>query len=195
MLWQRYKNTLLVLGIIALVLAGIAALDQGSGAPETATESIGLYPQAYMEDTDSRVYDEGGAPHYRLRTQQTLYFDSDPVSGEEGEFASLHRPHIALHSDDERFWQLTANSAQGQLAEEKMTLHKKVRAWQGPDEAPTTEVTTEELHIDIGEQYAETDKAVTMRGQQSHTTAVGMQVFFEREVIELLSEVQSRYDP
>ena len=55
-------------------------------------------------------------------------------------------------------------------------------------------IATSELRLNTQQQFAETDKAVTMRAAKSEITAVGMRAEMKREHIELLSHVKGTYE-
>lgn len=190
---RRRQNTLLA-AVLALLLTALLLIDFDPSSPLRETpEDVELLPDAYLVDMETRDFNALGQPQYLVRADSALYYAGD--NNLRGGYTTFSTPLLTFRSDDAAPWQLRADIGRSDTQGETITLISDVRLWQGTRDTTFAELSTDELLIKLSSRYAETEKAVTMRSEQSRTTAVGMRAFLDEEVIELLSEVESTYDP
>lgn len=152
------------------------------------------FPNGYVENMHTRVFDEQGQLHYRLSAQRADHFQTDPAAPGADDYSLVEHPDLAMHPQAAEPWHLQARKGRIDKQGDRVLLHDGVRAWQNGEQG-LTELTTSELWVEVPQEYAHTDKAVNMRAEQGTTDAIGMRAQLGEERIELLSEVQGLYHP
>ncbi len=188
--FRRQQNALLA-AILAVLVLALLFIDFDPPATDPP-EAIDRYPDAYLFDMESREFNQEGRTHYTVRAFSALYYSGEPRPDGHAVFS---RPRLTFYGEGRPPWQLRADTGRGDPGGERLSLSSNVRLWQAEGDTDIAELLTEELHINLRARYAETGKTVTMRSEQSLTTAVGLRAFLDTEVVELLSEVESIYEP
>lgn len=161
--------------------------DMLSGADDAAAKKV--FPQSYMTGIVDRNYDQTGALKYQMIARSAATFTDDAINRSE-----IDHPHVTLYNPSNSApWQLSAN--QGATLSNTITLLDNVQVWNEQGEYGQLTLTTDDLIIDTDEQFAHTDKPVTMRSERGTTSAVGLSAELDSGRIELLSEVKASYAP
>lgn len=154
------------------------------------------FPYAYMTSIETLEYDSGGKLRFKMSTPEARYFQLDTSKPSPEDYTLIEQPDIIFFSArDASPWHLRADQGRSNANGHEVVLTHNVSAEQQSSEQGLIQVTTSELHINTESQYAETDKAVKMRAQQSQIETVGMRAFMNEDRIELLSEVRGTYAP
>lgn len=189
-----FRHPLSWLGL-ALVIITLVFWDRSpTERLQPAAEPEQHFPAAYVENMHTRVLDEQGKLHYRLRAQRADHFQEDPAGPGAEDYSVIEHPDLTMHPQTAAPWHLQARMGRIDDQGDLVLLHDGVRAWQDGEQG-LTELTTSELWVEVPKEYAHTDKAVNMRAEQGTTDAIGMRAQLGEERIELLSEVRGLYKP
>lgn len=179
--------------VLALVITVLIFWDGPGELLVPTPELAPAFPQAYMEQMETRVFDTDGRLRYHLQADSAEHYQPDPRRATELDYSLIDQPDLTMYPQDANPWHLVARTGRTDARGDQVHLSGGVRAWQD-DERGLTEIITSELWVDVPREYAHTDKAVKMRAVQGTTDAVGMQAELGEERIELLSEVRSVYN-
>lgn len=107
----------------------------------------------------------------------------------------LARPRMEIYNDTASPWQVVAERGTIKSGTELVLLHGKVEIWRLDDAGEREfEILTSELRVFPKVQYAETDKAATIKGPGSVTRTRGFRANFSHNRLELLERVRSRIE-
>lgn len=190
-----WKHPLTWIGLF-LLTALVAIWDY---SPEdllrpTPEEAQSRFPQAFMTASETRHYDADGKLQYQTLSERADHFQQLPNHSSPRDYSLIQAPDVTVFGEDPSPWRLTARLGRSDAAGEILIFTGEVRAWQQSANG-TTEITTPELEVEPNRQFAQTDKAVTMRSPQGRHDAVGMRADLAKDHIELLSEVRGTYEP
>lgn len=185
------------LAIIALlVLAFILWEKSPSVLSTTPPTEAGEFPYAFMTDIETLEYDDEGKLRYRMVTLAAKHYQANLNQAGPKDYTLIEEPQLAFFSENDTApWYLSAMEGRSDNNGQQIMLRTNVVAEQTSTSQGLIRASTSELHVKIGEQYAETDKAVKMRAQQGEIETVGMQAFLNEDRIELLSQVRGTYAP
>jgi lipopolysaccharide export system protein LptC len=194
-IFQRFPKQWLAL--IALLVIGLIMLEK---SPTVTIEPLRAdptrFPYAFMTEIETIEYDPTGKLRYKLNTPAARYFQADPMQPGPQDYTIIDQPRIVIFSaNDTAPWHLSAERGQSDANGQQVRLTTDVRAEQDSARHGLMSVTTSELLINPALQYAETDKPVNMRAQQSHIETIGMRAYLSEDRIELLSSVRGSYAP
>jgi lipopolysaccharide export system protein LptC len=180
---------------LALVIIVLVFWDRSpTQRLQPTAEDDPQFPNAYIENMETRVFNAQGRLHYRLTARRADHFQVDPISPGEDDYSLVERPDLTMYPETAAPWHLKAEMGRSDARGEVVLLYDGVRAWQDGAHG-LTELVTSELWLEVPQEYAHTDKAVNMRAEQGTTDAIGMRALLGEERIELLSEVQGLYRP
>ena len=148
---------------LALVICFFAfSLRQKADVASYAYDPSG-FPQFYMKDVETREFDQHGKLHYLLTTPQVTHFQLLQEGPSAGDYTLLSTPHMAFYdSESQTPWVVTANTGRSEANGELIRLLDNVLIKQETPTQGLIQITTSELQVHAGEQFAETDKAVKM---------------------------------
>ena len=182
-----------VVGILVIVFATM----RYSGTHEAATTeqaAAEIFPHTYLLDIQVRQFDEAGNMRYQMSAPVVRSFQvqDTPTAGDYSLFTT---PAFLLSNDPQKpNWYVSAQEGRLDTNNEWFTLKNEVLARQTSEKQGETTFNTSELRLNTQQQFAETDKAVTMRAAKSEINAVGLRADMKREHIELLSHVKGTYE-
>lgn len=189
-----WKHPLTWLGLAALVALAVFWDEPTERLLQPDIPLAPEFPEAYLIKADIRQYDSQGQLSYRMLSERAEHFQYLPDRQSPRDYSLVTEPNITVHGEGEAPWRLTARRGRSEDGGERLRFIDNVQAWQQRGDGRQI-ITTEALLIEPNRQYAETDKAVTMRSPRSQHTAVGLRAYLDRDYIELLSEVEGRYEP
>jgi lipopolysaccharide export system protein LptC len=184
----------LVVGVLVIVFATFKYTStQDAETPQQAT--VKIFPHSYITDVEVRQYDRNGVIHYQMNTPLIRRFQAQDNPSTQ-DYSLFETPVFMLVTNPQKpGWFVTAQEGRLDSADVWFTLSQEVLARQTSEKQGETTITTSDLRLNTQDQFAETSKAVTMRGAKSQITAVGMRADMKREHIELLSNVKGTYEP
>ncbi|RYY76608.1 MAG: LPS export ABC transporter periplasmic protein LptC [Gammaproteobacteria bacterium] len=183
-----------VVGILVVVFATI---KYSSTEEKTAAEQadVKVFPHTYLVNIEVQQFDEAGNLRYQMNSPLVRSFQVNETPSA-ADYSLFTTPVFVLSNNPQKpSWYVTAKEGQLDNKDEWLTLKNDVLARQTSEKQGETTITTNELRLNTQQQFAETDKAVTMRAAKSEITAVGMRAEMKREHIQLLSHVKGTYEP
>lgn len=179
--------------VIALALAMLAGLSQWllilSQPKPPIDRSERRIPDYTTQDFTVTAMDNTGQPERRLQAAYMAHFPSDGST----EFTE---PHMTVFRENEASWHIYADHGWMPEDRQQILLQSNVlieNTLATPDDA--LRLATEDMRVLLGEEYAETDKPVTITSQTSVTKAVGMRAYLKEGRLHLLSNVRGVYEP
>jgi lipopolysaccharide export system protein LptC len=181
---------------LALVICFFAfSLRQKADLPGYEYDPSG-FPQIYMKDVETREFDKQGKLHYLLSTPQVTHFQPQQEGPSAQDYTLLDNPHMAFYDTDSKApWKVSAITGRSEANGDIIRLLDNVLIEQQTPTQGLIQITTSELQVHAGEQFAETDKAVKMRSAKGQIDAVGMDADLAQSRLQLKSQVKAVYDP
>lgn len=105
----------------------------------------------------------------------------------------LETPVTRVPRDDSGHYLLSADRGTLPDSREQILLAGNVQLHDNPAAGLPGQVTTDQLTLYPPRDYAHTDHPVQMQRGTDTTSAVGMDLFFDQQRIELLSDVKGEY--
>lgn len=139
---------------------------------------------AYLDQLETRSFDDNGALVSRLQTARARQYTGSPL-------IEMTHPVFSTGQGNRR-WQGRAHSGTADSNNNMLTLENDVVFHQPANAA---KIHTEKLVIDRQQRRAHTDRAVEISANHSQTTAEGMQIDFDAQTIQLQGNVHTRYQP
>jgi lipopolysaccharide export system protein LptC len=145
-------------------------------------------PDYYIVDMVRHTMDQQGELQNVLIADRVYhYLDDDSTE--------LARPRMEIYNDSASPWQVTAERGTVKSNGELVLLHGKVEIWRPDDDGEREfEILTSELRVFPKVQYAETDRAATLKSLGSVTRTRGFRANFSHNRLELLARVKSRIE-
>jgi lipopolysaccharide export system protein LptC len=156
---------------------------------ETTTGTAGPHePDYYLVDMVRHSMNEQGELESVLIADRVYHYPDDDST-------ELARPRMEIYNDTASPWQVVAERGTIKSGTELVLLHGKVEIWRLDDAGEREfEILTSELRVFPKVQYAETDKAATIKGSGSVTRTRGFRANFSHNRLELLERVRSRIE-
>lgn len=200
------KRRILILTL--LLLAGISVwlvVDISNEIPQKPNTSK-LGRDYYMEDVISVVMDKSGLPKYRLTAKKLAHYPGD-------DRIELTSPNITLFSSAHKVWIISAEK--GTLLKNKNEVQltgdvilNKIRDnhagnpqsnshHRSLDKKTSSQsvmtISTQAINIFTDRRLASTDKAVTISTEHGKINAIGMDLYTDKQILELKSAVRGHY--
>lgn len=179
----------LLVGLIVLAL--LSREQAGKNQPREARLDDRAAPRSdfYMEGVLSRHFNRDGRLSHELSAPRIDYFLDAQTS-------QMQQPQIRLAPADGQLWQLSATLANANHASDTLWLQQDVRLIRpAPDGAPTLQMTTDQLNVNLLGRTADTDGDVKFTSPGGQVTATGLRANLDTEQLELLANVQGHYEP
>ncbi len=161
----------------------------------TQSKTVKVFPQVFMTNVDTRDFDAAGTLHYQLKTPLIRHYQINEKSSEK-DYTLFDLPQIVFLGDAQKpAWYMTAQSGRSDNNGELFTLNTDVLVQQASQSQGIVSIKTSELRLNTREQFAETDKAVTMRSAKTQLETTGLRAYIKQDRIELLSHVTGTYEP
>lgn len=172
--------------------------------------AMASYPISYLNNTQTRQYNQQGFLSYTLNAKVIRQFEVDDISTPD---LIIDQPYLTLYDEradnnlekKQTFQKksivssniitstVSAAVAKGFNSNDKLTLTGNVVVKQILENGETSELQTSILYLEPSRRYAQTDKPVIITDARGTINATGMKIFFDEQRIELLSKVVSRY--
>lgn len=176
--------------------------------------AIASYPISYLNNTQTRQYNQQGLLSYTLNAKIIRQFEVDDISTPD---LIIDQPYLTIYDDsadnntDNNVGKqqksqskpiissaiitstFSADTAEGFNSNDKLTLIGNVVVEQILENGETSQLQTSILYLEPSRRYAQTDKPVIITDARGTINATGMKIFFDEQRIELLSKVVSRY--
>lgn len=187
---RQPKSWILLMSLCcALIYGALQYSPHEMLAPEADKSNEKRYPQSYMVGVVDRTYSNAGILEHKMVARSAVSYSDGAIANSE-----VDHPHVTIYgAPDTAPWQLSAK--EGRSQNNTITLQNNVQVWNEKGRYGWVTLTTDELTIDTDQQYAHTDKPVTMRSERGTTRAIGLNAELNNGRIELLSEVKATYAP
>ena len=184
----------LVVIVLLVVFATFKYSNKEDLVSQQQTEAK-IFPQSYITDVEMRQYDASGNIHYQMNTPLIRRFQVKD-SPSDKDYSLFETPVFMVVTNPQRpGWFITSQEGRLDTNDTWFTLTQEVLARQTSEKQGETTISTSDLRLNLQDQFAQTNKAVTMRAAKSQITAQGMRADMKRERIELLSNVKGTYEP
>lgn len=186
---DRYTTWFLA-GLLMLVAAMTFWLDRVVQPPAPKMDGSTRHDMDYQVDnfTSTKMGDDG-LPAYTLSAISMVHYPDDDST-------HLTRPHFTRYGfSGGRTMHILAQRGEVSRDGKEAFFYDHVEVIrEDPDPAKTLTMTTSYLHLIPDNEYAETDKPVTIRDAHTIVTAVGLQLNNKTHIAKLLSHVKGHYD-
>ena len=169
-----------------------AALFGDTAARDSATQAIATN---ILIGSEHRSYDDNGELESFLQAKSSRFYQLNLKHRSANDYTELEAPEFVIYRERGLPWRVSARLAHSRDNAEQVDLFGDVRLWQATDAPQKPELLTSHLVVRPKQQYAETDKPVTIRSPNEITQAIGMKADLEQEKFELLSDVRGVYEP
>jgi len=183
--------------LVAAFVIIFVVLKYSGNVPELINpeRAKAVFPQIFMTDVEMREFATDGTLHFQLKTPLIRHFQVEEKASER-DYTLFDLPQIEFVGTDEKpGWHISAQLGRNDNNGELFTLSTDVLAQQASKTQGIININTTELRVNTREQFAETDKAVTMRSDKTQLNTVGMRAYIKQDQINLLSKVTGTYAP
>ncbi len=155
---------------------------------QVAGEGAATDPGSYMENFTRSAMDVAGNLATRLSADKMYHYPHSQST-------ELLSPVLEVHNGGDLPWHITSERGWVDSEEEVILLFGPVHGWkEGSNGEPELEIRTTDLRILAKNEYAETNRPVTLIGPGTITHGVGMQASLGRSKVKLLEKVRTLYD-
>lgn len=177
------------LTLSSVLLLGVCAffwltLGQGESLVASPSTPPGLHKETYLSGAERWQYDALGERNVTLTIDSGYKTVSSPVT-------HLQSLFVTGRDKEERRWEMTAQAGKLHPHSQELILSKGVKVEQ-VDAGAT--LTTPRLRLLLDEERAVTASRVRLISDNSETTAEGMAIDLARGTVQLLSDVETRYE-
>lgn len=189
----RYTLSIICIIILAAVLWRSPEKDKLLDTlGNTAKESQNRYPNAIMDNTNTRQFSRSGALEFILTTEKILFFEQSSANPQP--FAEYQKPVFIFYGNAQgRPIKLVSDTAYSRDDGNTIELKNNVSLTQTLTNGEQYQLTTDALTILPSTQFAETDKPVIITQPNGVTTATGLKADLKQQRFELLSNVRGNY--
>jgi len=184
MLQSRLRLAIsLILLLVPLLWWGLASTDSHrEPIPEASAERADFF----IREARITRWDPQGDLAQTLESPLVRHY---PDSGE----IHLSTPRALIPGEQGNDFQIQALEGRMPDSQERITLAGDVQLHDNPPSGRITEMQTEQLILYPPRNYAHTDQPVRVTQGPDYTESRGMEVFFDEQRVELLSEVKGTY--
>jgi len=140
-----------------------------------------------IRDARTRHYNVEGALAYQVDADRITFFQFA-----RRDRADLTRPRMVFYQGADSRWRTESRSGVAYDNGQKVVLQGKVVVSELPQ--PGITLRTEKITLKPREEFAETDKVVTITDGVNRTTGKGMRADLKQDKVEILANVESRYE-
>ncbi|MCW8125179.1 LPS export ABC transporter periplasmic protein LptC [Microbulbifer halophilus] len=141
-----------------------------------------------IRDARTRHFNTGGTLAYRVDAERITFFQFA-----RRDRADLTEPRILFYLEDEPRWRTESRTGVAHNNGQRVVLKGDVEINELP-EPGGIRLDTQSITIKPHQEYAETDKLVTITAGPNRTQGKGLRAHLKEDRVEILSEVQSSYE-
>lgn len=152
------------------------------------------YPEAYLVNTTTTQFNEQGKLSHILKSARIDYFAE--TKGKNDGYSLMDSPDMQFYSDTDitqPTWHISASQGHSDLQGNEILLTNNVVLTQKNIDGEIVQIFAENLFVNTNEQYAITRKPVMIKSPSSTTTADGLEIWLNTEVVKLLANVKTLY--
>lgn len=186
---MRYKFMLLILLVGATIMLALWTTPFSLQHHAIVPAPSSTLPDAYMEQVQTVIMDEVGAPKMKIAAPHMIHYLEHDVT-------KLISPHVTIYRNSPEPWHVTARYALATDGTQEILFWDNVLIHHiGDGDNPTTRITTSTLTIHPEQRSAQTAAVITLRQPNLQVTAKGMLADMNSGDIKLLSQTRGEYDP
>jgi lipopolysaccharide export system protein LptC len=187
--WRLARRWIPTVLLIALALFTAWLVERGEDPAPPPAPAGRQNPDYYLENFSTTSMDVTGRRTRTLAAERLLHFPDTDTN-------ELLEPYLIVYHPTRPPWHIRSERGWVSAAGDVVLLLGKVHGWR-EDEAGNRvlDIRTSDLRILPDSEYAETDKPVVIRDQNSETHGIGMRAFLEESRVELLARVVTTYTP
>lgn len=140
-----------------------------------------------IRDARTRHYNTEGTLAYRVDAERITFFQF-----ERRDRADLTEPRMLFYQDKNLKWRTESRKGVAFDNGQKVVLEGDVKVAELPQ--PGITLRTAKIVLKPREEFAETDKVVTITDGANLTTGKGMRANLKQDKVEILSDVESSYE-
>lgn len=184
----RIKHTFPIATALLIAVAAWLLFGERQPAPDLAP----LAPAEtdyYVRDFTLLTSDDDGAWRYRLEAEHMLHFPAT-------EHWEMEAPRIKVFTQEGPNWYGIADRGRAWDEGEHIRLDGAVRLWQAPTPTGTSLiVTSSDVRVRPVEDYADSDTYTVVTQGRDRMEGIGARIWFDRQQVELLSNVKAHLEP
>lgn len=161
---------------------------------EPSSVNDGPTATAILTHSRLRHFDTDGHLKSIIEAPESRHLQIDPRHTSESDFTLLNSPSLTLFEPSKQPWHAASSSAKSQHQGSLIQLFDEVELWRNDSLGQKSALTTDYLAIHPQQQFAETDKPVTIRSATEVTHATGMRAYLDQGRFQLLSDVRGTYE-
>ena len=151
-------------------------------------------PSSYLKNSKTTQFNDSGSISYQLLAERIDTFaTTNETASEKSVLQKLHFTFFAENENTQPTWIITSDSGESQAATGMILLNGNVVIEQQHSNGGITTMHTDTLEIHAHDQYAITNKPVTIESQAGTTTADGLELSLNTKITKLLANVNSLY--
>ena len=181
--------------LAVLVIFSLINYNSDTQPDSTPQNDEKPFPHFYLTEVNLYEFNAQGNLQVQMNTPLVRHFQPDEKASPR-DFTLFASPHIIFAGRNDRAdWDISASEGRSEKDGNLFILSNNVVATQQSDKQGLTTITTSELQVNSREQFAHTDKAVTMRTAKTQLNTVGLHADIQSDRIKLLSNVKGSYEP
>lgn len=189
---NSFRQLAAFVAITVLAAAGLNIHWKTDSLPSASpSQPDQLVPDTIVEQPWLDTFDESGRKIRQLRGQQIQHFEKSKRSDVRNPVVQFEQQSADQPPTP---WEITADTATIYQSNNRVDLQGNVHLWSDATRGGRTEILTEQLLVDTSRQFAETDKAVTIRTHGSEAKSTGLQADLAKEHVLLPSRVKEIHE-
>ncbi|MCF6336955.1 MAG: LPS export ABC transporter periplasmic protein LptC [Gammaproteobacteria bacterium] len=190
MLFQRLWKSFVPLLVVLVAGLSVWLFQKQPDKGPIVTPQTQRVPDSFMENFTTQVLDEQGRPQYQLQATHMAHYADDDRS----EFT---QPQFTAFQSDGQRWTAVAETGRAENGNGQIFLDGSVIIQRYPDELASAnlQIRTRDVRVRPADDYAETNQAATIVQNEDTLKTVGLQVYFRKGQVQLLSQVRGIYAP
>ncbi len=186
---MNIRAVALTIGACLLAFFGWWIFNLIDPGPPPPPREVRHNPDFWLENFTLWAMNEQGRPRYKLVADYQVHYPDDDSS-------ELTRPHIEFYAEKGAPWVVDSErgwvSSGGKLV---LLLGKVYINREKTKDNRAMAITTENLLVRPDDEYAETDKPVTIDSEGIFYESVGMRAYMKEDRLQLLADVRGRHEP
>ena len=155
---------------------------------QTRQTALSHDPDYYMEDFTTLTMNQDGTPKNRLYADYMAHYQDDDTT-------ELLKPKLEIYRKNRTPIFVTADKGWVTSDNEVILLAGDVYLRENDNDGLLKlEVITSDARILLKQDYAETDKSITINGKHGTVKSVGMRAYLQEERIEFISNVRGKIE-
>lgn len=189
---QTRKTTAIAIAccLLALTIIGVRYAPERQANTSASVDLEQDAPDGIATQATLTQFNQQGQLARRVLGEEIRFFERSNET-------VVFQPVITLpdQKNPDAPWKITAAQALLKKTLNQVDFTGRVQIENETARHGKLQINTEQLTVDLDRQYAETDKAVTIRTPSSRAQAVGMKADFARERLLLTANVKETHEP